>query len=103
MAIRLNTQVGTSGGITNQAYIRIGTYLIDKSNSVVRFNLEIYNQESNKSDRDNMVTNKQIGSFVFEKVTNFTAYESEDIFTAGYSKLRTHLQNIYGAGNTTDC
>lgn len=103
MAIRLNTQVGTSGGITNQAYIRIGTYMVDKSNLIVRFNLEIYNQESDKSNKDNMVTNKQIGGFVYEKVTNFTAYESEDIFTAGYSKLRTHLQSIYGPSSTTDC
>lgn len=103
MAIRVNTQIGTSGGITSQAYIRIGTYLVDKTNSIVRFNLEIYNQESDKSDRDNMVTNKQIGGFVYEKVANFTAYESEDIFTAGYSKLRTHLQSIYGPSSTVDC
>jgi len=103
MAIRVNTQIGTSGGITSQSYIRIANYLVDKTNSVVRFNLEIYNQESDKSNRDNMVTNKQIGSFVYEKVANFTAYESEDIFTAGYSKLRTHLQNIYGPSSTVDC
>ncbi len=103
MAIKVTTQIGTSGGITNQAYIRIGLYSIDKINSIVRFNLEIYNQESDKSNKDNMVTNKQIGSFVYEKVTNFTTYESEDIFTAGYSKLRTHLQNIYGPSSTVDC
>jgi hypothetical protein len=50
-----------------------------------------------------MVTSKQIGNFVYEKVTNFTAYETEDIFTAGYSKLRTHLQSIYGPSSTIDC
>lgn len=103
MAIRLNTQIGTSGGITNQAYIRIGNYLIDKSNSNVRFGLEIYNQESDKTNRDNMVSNKQIGNFVYSKVQNFTEFENTDIFTAGYSQLRTHLQNIYGAGSTIDC
>ena len=103
MAIKVTSQIGTSGGITNQAYIRISSYLIDKTNLIVRFNLEIYNQESDKSDRDNMVTNKQIGAFVYEKVANFTAFETIDVFTAGYSKLRTHLQNIYGANSTTDC
>jgi hypothetical protein len=103
MAIKVTTQIGTSGGITNQAYIRIGTYLIDKSNSVVRFSLEIYNQESDKSNRDNMVTSKQIGAFAYEKVTSFTTYETEDIFTAGYGKLRTHLQSIYGPSSTVDC
>ena len=103
MAIKVTTQIGTSGGITSQAYIRIGTYLIDKPNSIVRFNLEIYNQESDKSNRDKLVTSKEIGAFVYEKVTNFTAYETEDIFTAGYSKLRTHLQSIYGPSSTVDC
>lgn len=103
MAIRVNTQIGTSGGITSQSYIRIANYLVDKTNSVVRFNLEIYNQESDKSNRDNMVTNKQIGNFVYTKVQNFNEFENTDIFTAGYSKLRTHLQNIYGANSTTDC
>lgn len=103
MAIRLNTQIGTSGGITNQTYIRISSYLIDKTNLVVRFNLEIFNQESDKNNRDNLVTNKQIGNFVYSKVQNFNEFENTDIFTAGYSQLRTHLQNIYGANSTTDC
>jgi hypothetical protein len=103
MAIKVTTQIGTSGGITSQAYIRIGTYLIDKPNSIVRFNLEIYNQESDKSDRENLVTSKQIGAFVYEKVTSFTTYETGDIFTTGYSKLRTHLQSIYGPSSTVDC
>lgn len=103
MAIKVTTQIGTSGDITSQAYIRIGTYLIDKPNSIVRFTLEIYNQESDKSNRDNLVTNKEIGAFVYEKATNFTLYETEDIFTAGYGKLRTHLQSIYGPSSTVDC
>jgi hypothetical protein len=103
MAIKVTTQIGTSGGITSQAYIRIGTYLIDKPNSIVRFTLEIYNQESDKSNRDNLVTNKEIGAFVYEKATNFTLYETEDIFTAGYGTLRTHLQSIYGPSSTVDC
>lgn len=103
MAIKLTTQIGTSGGITTEAYIRISTYLIDKSNAIARFGLEIYNQESDKNNRNNIVTNKQIGAFVYEKVVNFTSYESDDIFTAGYSKLRTHLQSIYGPSSTVDC
>ena len=103
MAIKVTSQIGTSGGITNQAYIRISSYLIDKTNLIVRFNLEIYNQESDKTNRDNIVSNKQIGNFVYSKVQNFTEFENTDIFTAGYSQLRTHLQNIYGAGSTVDC
>jgi hypothetical protein len=103
MAIKVTTQIGTSGGITSQTYIRIGTYLIDKPNSIVRFNLEIYNQESDKSNREKLVTSKEIGAFVYEKVTSFTPYETEDIFTAGYGKLRTHLQSIYGPSSIVDC
>lgn len=103
MAIRVNTQIGTSGGITNQAYIRISTYLIDKINSQVRFALEIYNSEADKNDRDNIVSNKQIGGFVYKKVSNFSEFENTDIFTAGYSDLRNHLQTIYGPNSTTDC
>ena len=103
MAIKITSQIGTNGGITNQAYIRISSYLIDKTNSIARFNLEIFNQESDKNDRNNVVTNKQIGAFVYEKVVNFASYESDDIFTAGYSKLRTHLQSIYGPSSTVDC
>ena len=103
MAIKVTSQIGTNGGITNQAYIRISSYLIDKTNSITRFNLEIFNQESDKNDRNNVVTNKEIGAFVYEKVVNFASYESDDIFTAGYSKLRTHLQNIYGPSSTVDC
>ena len=30
MAIKVTSQIGTNGGITNQAYIRISSYLIDK-------------------------------------------------------------------------
>ena len=103
MAIKVTTQIGTSGGITTEAYIRIGTYLIDKSNNVFRFGLEIYNTESEKTNKDNIVINKQIGNYVYEKVVNFSSYESDDIFTAGYSKLRTHLQSIYGPSSTVDC
>jgi hypothetical protein len=103
MAIRVNTQIGTSGGITNQAYVRIASYLIDKINLQVRFNLEIYNSEADKNNRDNMVSNKQIGNYVFRKVSNFNDFESTDIFTAGYSDLRNHLQTIYGPSSTTDC
>ena len=103
MAIRLNTQIGTSGGITSQAYIRISNYLVDKSNLIIRFSLEIYNQESEKNDRNNIVANKQIGTFVYKQVQNFNDVENTDIFTAGYSQLRTHLQSIYGANSTTDC
>jgi len=50
-----------------------------------------------------LVTSKEIGAFVYEKVTSFTPYETEDIFTAGYEKLRTHLQSIYGPSSTVDC
>ncbi len=103
MAIRVNTQIGTSGGITNQAYVRIASYLIDKINLQVRFNLEIYNSEADKNNRDNMVSNKQIGNYVYKKVSNFNDFESTDIFTAGYSDLRNHLQTIYGPSSTTDC
>ena len=103
MAIKVTTQIGTSGGITTEAYIRIGTYLIDKSNNVFRFGLEIYNTESEKTNKDNIVTNKQIGNYVYKKVVNFTTFESTDIFTAGYTELRTHLQSIYGPSSTVDC
>jgi hypothetical protein len=103
MAIKVTTQIGTSGGITTEAYIRIGTYLIDKSNNVFRFGIEIYNSETDKNSKDNIVTNKQIGNYVYKKVVNFTTFESTDIFTAGYSELRTHLQSIYGPSSTVDC
>ena len=103
MAIKVTTQIGTSGGITTEAYIRIGTYLIDKSNNVFRFGLEIYNSEVDKNSKDNIVTNKQIGNYVYKKVVNFTTFESTDIFTAGYTELRTHLQSIYGPSSTVDC
>jgi hypothetical protein len=103
MAIKVTTQIGTSGGITTEAYIRIGTYLIDKSNNVFRFGIEIYNSEADKNSKDNIVTNKQIGNYVYKKVVNFTTFESTDIFTAGYSELRTHLQSIYGPSSTVDC
>jgi hypothetical protein len=103
MAIKVTTQIGTSGGITTEAYIRIGTYLIDKSNNVFRFGLEIYNTESEKTNKDNVVINRQIGNYVYKKVVNFTTFESTDIFTAGYTELRTHLQSIYGPSSTVDC
>jgi hypothetical protein len=103
MAIKVTTQIGTSGGITTEAYIRISTYLIDKSNNVFRFGIEIYNSEADKNSKDNIVTNKQIGNYVYKKVVNFTTFESTDIFTAGYSELRTHLQSIYGPSSTVDC
>jgi hypothetical protein len=103
MAIKVTTQIGTSGGITTEAYIRIGTYLIDKSNNVFRFGIEIYNSDADKNSKDNIVTNKQIGNYVYKKVVNFTTFESTDIFTAGYSELRTHLQSIYGPSSTVDC
>jgi hypothetical protein len=103
MAIKVTNQIGTSGGITTEAYIRIGTYLIDKSNNAVRFGLEIYNTESDKTNKDNIVINKQIGSYVYKKVSSFSSFDSTDIFTAGYSELRTHLQSIYGPSSTIDC
>jgi hypothetical protein len=103
MAIKVTTQIGTSGGITTEAYIRIGTYLIDKSNNVFRFGIVIYNSEVDKNNKDNIVTNKQIGNYVYKKVVNFTTFESTDIFTAGYTELRTHLQSIYGPSSTVDC
>ena len=103
MAIKVTTQIGTSGGITTEAYIRIGTYLIDKSNNAIRFGVEIYNSEVDKNNKENIVTNKQIGNYVYKKVVNFTTFESTDIFTAGYTELRTHLQSIYGPSSTVDC
>ena len=75
----------------------------DKSNNVFRFGIEIYNSEADKNSKDNIVTNKQIGNYVYKKVVNFTTFESTDIFTAGYSELRTHLQSIYGPSSTVDC
>jgi hypothetical protein len=103
MAIKVTNQIGTSGGITTEAYIRIGTYLIDKSNNAIRFGIEIYNSEVDKNNKENIVTNKQIGNYVYKKVVNFTTFESTDIFTAGYTELRTHLQSIYGPSSTVDC
>jgi hypothetical protein len=103
MAIKVTNQIGTSGGITTEAYIRIGTYLIDKSNNAVRFGLEIYNTESDKTNKDNIVINKQIGSYVYKKVSSFSSFDSTDIFTAGYFELKTHLQSIYGPSSTVDC
>ena len=41
-----------------------------------------------------IVVNKQIGNYVYKKVANFNSFENTDIFTAGYSELRTHLQSI---------
>ena len=141
MALKISTSIGTDRGITNEAYIRISDYQINKPSASATFRIEIYQSQPTETDTLGFGTsarNQQIGDALYVSFmksvettvtgTRITGYndaqepieesytetvlvpeldlseaEATNIFAFGYSKLKTKLQDLFGAGNVIDC
>jgi hypothetical protein len=109
MALKITTQIGTSKGITSEAYVRIGDYRVSKYKMAV-FMIEIFNAQS---DADGIVSptvanekvamNAEIGQMLYISLDNFDELQNVSIFEYGYAKLKDKLIGLYGAENVVDC
>jgi hypothetical protein len=109
MALKITTEIGTSKGITSEAYVRIADYRISKYKTAV-FMLEIFNSQaqaeesiSQMSANDKIAMNADIGQMLYISLDNFEELQSVSIFSYGYAKLKDKLVAIYGAENIVDC
>lgn len=71
MALRINTQIGTDRGITDEAYVRIGDYQLNKQGSL-NLRVEVFQSQDDAVTETGLPTasmntarNMQIGEFVF--------------------------------------
>lgn len=128
MALKITTQIGTDKGITSEAYVRISNYQINKYGSAL-FNIDLFQSEEEANQVTSSVPgqmvmasqNKQIGNSLFveltseievegptgemitQKVPDLSSAQGIDIFTFGYSHLKTKLIDLFGEGNVVDC
>lgn len=116
MALKITTAIGTDKGITEEAYIRIGSYNLQKAGTAT-LGVEIY---QSKADADNFMAsskNSQIGDLIMIPLLKETedkegnkSYSVDlspaigvDIFTFGYAQLKTKLVGLFGEKNVIDC
>ena len=128
MALKITTQIGTDKGITSEAYVRISNYQINKYGSAL-FNIDLFQSEEEANQVTSSVPgqmvmasqNKQIGNSLFveltseievegptgemitQKVPDLSLAQGVDIFTFGYSHLKTKLVDLFGEANVVDC
>jgi hypothetical protein len=170
MALKITSEIGTDQGITNEAYVRIVNYNINKGGQA-NFALQIFNSEAaatasvfvnapasagsvarnaqigdtftiqltkeiesthkvmrsvptevevteevitpgteGQEPTTELVTKKIIQSIMTEVeeptvkiVPDLSSLEGVDIFTFGYGKLKTRLEELFGEGNVVNC
>lgn len=116
MALKITTAIGTDKGITSEAYVRIGSYNLQKAGSAT-LGVEIYQSESDSDSFMNTAKNSQIGDLIVVSlnsevedeegkksiVTDLSPAIGVDIFTFGYAELKTKLISLFGEENVIDC
>lgn len=171
MALKITSEIGTDQGITNEAYVRIVNYNINKGGQA-NFALQIFNSEAaatasvfvnapvasgssvarnaqigdiftvqltkeiesthkvmrsvptevevteevitpgaeGQEPTTELVTKKIVQSIMTEVeeptvkiVPDLSPLEGVDIFTFGYGKLKTRLEELFGEGNVVNC
>jgi hypothetical protein len=170
MALKITSEIGTDQGITNEAYVRIVNYNINKAGTA-NFALQLFNSEAaatasvfvnapvagnsvarnaqigdtftvaltkevptihivqksvptevevteevitpgteGQEPTTELVTKKIIQSVLTDVeettvkiVPDLSSLEGVDIFTFGYSKLKTRLEELFGEGNVVNC
>lgn len=71
MALKITKQIGTSNGITNEAYVRISSYQINKTQGVINLQISVFLNESDSKPTINSpnligkveTQNSQIGNY----------------------------------------
>lgn len=170
MALKITSEIGTDQGITNEAYVRIVNYNINKAGTA-NFALQLFNSEAaatasifvnapvtgaavarnaqigdtftvqltkeiastqvvtksiptevevteevitpgaeGQEPTTELVTKTVIQSVLTEVeeptvkiVPDLSSLEGVDIFTFGYGKLKTRLEELFGEGNVVNC
>lgn len=170
MALKITSEIGTDQGITNEAYVRIVNYNINKAGTA-NFALQLFNSEAaatasifvnapvtgaavarnaqigdtftvqltkeipstqvvtksiptevevteevitpgaeGQEPKTELVTKTVIQSVLTEVeeptvkiVPDLSSLEGVDIFTFGYGKLKTRLEELFGEGNIVNC
>ena len=121
MALKITIPIGTDKGITDEAYVRISSYNLQKGGSAT-FQIEILQNESiakeaNVMQIPNLAKNAQIGDMIWIPLTSevtdeegnksfvvdLSPAEGVDIFTFGYSNLRDKLVGLFGEKNVVNC
>lgn len=121
MGLKITTPIGTDKGITDEAYVRISSYNLQRGGSAT-FQIEVLQNESiakeaNVMQIPNLAKNAQIGDMIFVSltseivdeegnksfVTDLSSAIGVDIFAFGYAHLKTKLVDLFGEENVIDC
>jgi hypothetical protein len=116
MGLKITTPIGTDKGITEEAYVRIAGYNLQKAGSAT-FTTEIFMNQEDSDSMMNTCKNSQIGDMIVVSlntevenedgkksiVTDLSPAVGVDIFTFGYASLKDKLVGLFGEKNVIDC
>lgn len=129
MALKILSTIGTDRGVTNEAYLRIADYTVNKNQGNCSFRLQLFNSEADSVPSSNMfpfystgleARSQVIGDYlnvslmveeqvetengpVINQVVDLSPLENVSIFEFGYTKLKEKLKATFGDENVVDC
>lgn len=109
MALQINKQIGTDRGITDQAYVRIDYYTINKLLQTFDLSISMYPSEEEARSMEDQVLNTFIKARNIDFANSYSfpldipTLAAGDIFSIAYGLLKAKLEEVVGEHFISNC